>query len=126
MEEELVTAHTCQDLRFSQSFSTSNCLLYCGAVLSIGCITMFRTHLLLPSVGSELLAYECCSLCRHVSCKFQGKLQGDVSQHGTVCLLLTHKITWSHNAQNSNLKNISVNLCLVVYQVSDFSMSIPL
>jgi hypothetical protein len=82
------------------------CLLYCGAVLSFGCITMFRTNFLLPSVGSELLAYEFCRLCRHVSCKFQGNLQGDVSQQ--VCLLLIHERTWSHKPQNTNLKNISV------------------
>ena len=123
--EELVSAHTCHELRFSESFLSSNCLLYCGTVLSYGCITMFRTNLLLPFVGSKLLAYECCRLCRHVACKLQGKLQGDFSQHGTVCLLLAHKCTWSHKPKNPNLKNICVNLRLVVDQISAcFSMSI--
>jgi hypothetical protein len=110
--EEMVSAHTYQDLKFSKSFSSSNCLFYCGAVLSYGCTIMFRRNLLLPSVGSKLLAYECCRFCRHVACRLQGKLQGDVSRHGRVCLLLSHKSTWSHKPQNPNLRNVTYKFTL--------------
>jgi hypothetical protein len=63
----------------------------------------------LSDVSYELAAPR---LRRHVSYKFQGKLQGDVSQQVTLCLPLTHKSTWSHKPQNPKPKNISLTYAL--------------